>query len=479
VRHVYEIPEVTIKRPRLITWALVALATAIGIFRRAALYQAFQHEHLLMGIFAVAFCGTLLQWIMSMFERPYQVTAAQQAELDRLWVTVNVPVYNEDPMLLDRTLYALFTQTRLPNRVAVVDDGSAVDYAEVRGYWQAHHPPGAEFSWTWQPNGGKKQAQARTFGTDDGDIFVTLDSDTALTRSAIHEGLKPFADRRVQSVAGLELAYNYRRNWLTRLNGTRTLIWQMLSCSAQSVVGDLLVNRGTFALYRAPVIRDNLRAYLDETFFGHSVDLGDDAALTLFARGRGRAVQQPTAVQLAMYPETVSHHFRQWTRWMRGSTIRTFWRIRYLRLASYSWWFTVINLWTFTVATATVTGCVVLWPGSRFFLAAMAVASAGWAYVMAVRIFAVVRTDETRLTRLGSFLLAPVVYGWSIAVLRPLRLYGIITCFRQGWVTRHTVEVGLGPSEKLAMPAIGASGGQGAPMPPREAIGVGTGDGQA
>jgi hyaluronan synthase len=383
-------------------------------------------------------------------------------------------------MLLDRTLYALFTQTRLPNRVSVVDDGSAVDYSDVRGYWEAHHPPSVAFSWIRQPNRGKKQAQARTFGTDDGDIFVTLDSDTALTRSAIGEGLKPFADRRVQSVAGLELAYNYRKNWLTRLNGTRSLIWQMLSCSAQSVAGDMLVNRGTFALYRAPVIRDNLRAYLEETFFGLPVHLGDDAALTLFARGRGWAVQQPTAVQLAMFPETLSHHFRQWTRWMRGSTIRTFWRIRYLRPASYSWWFTIINLWTFLVTTATVIGCMVLWPGSRFFLEAMAAASVGWAYVMAIRIFAVMRTDETWATRLGSFLLAPAVYAWSLAVLRPLRLYGIITCLHQGWVTRHTVEVSMRTSEKLALPAARPSGQtrEGPRLPRREAIGVGAGDGQ-
>jgi hyaluronan synthase len=475
LRHVYAIPEVTIKRPRIITWSVVGAAVAIGVIRRARLYQIYDHERLLMGILAAAFCCTIIQWIMSMFERPYRVTPVQQARLDRLWVTVNVPVYNEDPILLDRTLYALFTQTRLPNRVAVVDDGSAVDYSEVRGYWQFYHPPDVEFSWIWQPNRGKKHAQARTFGADDGDIFVTLDSDTALTGSAIHEGLKPFADRRVQSVAGLELAYNYRKNWLTRLNGTRSLIWQVLSCSAQSVVGDVLVNRGTFALYRAPVIRNNLRAYLEETFFGHPVHLGDDAALTLFARARGRTVQQPTAVQLAMYPETISHHFRQWTRWMRGSTIRTFWRIRYLGVLSYSWWFTVINLWTFMVATATAIGCIVLWPGSRFFLEALVLASIAWAYVMAIRIFGVIRTDESWRTRLGSFLLAPVVYVWSIVALRPLRLYGIMTCLHQGWVTRHAVEVGLLPNEKQAVPMAPPTERipYGPRMPQREAIRVG------
>jgi hyaluronan synthase len=277
---------------------------------------------------------------------------------------------------------------------------------------------------------------------------VTLDSDTALERRAIEEGLKPFADRRVQCVAGLELAYNHDHNWLTKISGTRSLIWQLLSCSAQSVAGDVLVNRGTYALYRAAIIKDNLDAYLYERFFGHPVHLGDDAALTLFARGRGRAVQQPTAIQLAMYPENLGHLVRQWTRWMRGSTIRTFWRMRYLPVMSWGWWFTVISLWTFFASTAAVLAGVFLWPMSRAYLGTMLAASAVSSYALAVRLFSVVRSDQSWFGRFRSFLLAPVIGAWVLAVLRPLRLYGICTCLRQGWVTRvKKVEVSIGPAE--------------------------------
>lgn len=465
VRHCYDIPDVKVKQAGWSTWLMVIAAMSAGVFRRTRLYEMYAHERLLMGALAAALACTVVQLVMSLFERPRRVTPAQQARLDRLRVTVNIPVYNEDPVLLDRALYSVFTQIRLPSRVEVVDDGSAVDYTEVRDYWLGHHPRSVEFSWVRQENRGKKGAQARTFSTDDGDIFVTLDSDTALTRRAIDEGLKPFASRRVQSVAGLELGYNYSKNWLTRLNGTRALIWQLLSCSSQSAVGDVLVNRGTFALYRAPVVRDNLRAYLDETFLGRPVHLGDDATLTLFARGRGVAVQQPTAVQLTMYPETLSHHFRQWIRWMRGSTIRNVWRIRYLRVLSYSWWFTVVSLWMFLAGMASVIACIALWPGSRAFTETTAVASLGWAYAMAIRVLAIVRSDETWRTRLSSFLLAPVVYAWSIAVLRPLRLYGIITCLQQGWVTRHTVEVGSTADRKPVPPLSPGAERPGQPRP--------------
>src|SRR5262249_24576043 len=133
---------------------------------------------------------------VAMFERPFTLTPVQQARVNRLKVTVNIPVYNEDPLILDRALYALFTQTLLPDRVEVVDDGSTRDYSEDRAYWQQRHPSALESSWVWQPNQGKRRAQARTFTTADADIFVTLDSDTALERNALREGLKPFADRR-------------------------------------------------------------------------------------------------------------------------------------------------------------------------------------------------------------------------------------------------------------------------------------------
>lgn len=435
-------------------WAVLLDIAALGAMRHFYFFVWYPKYWPLMCMWSAVFIMTLAQWFISWRERPYAVTRQEQARLDRLRVAVNVPVYNEDPALLDRALYALFTQTRLPDEVSVVDDGSGVDYSGVRRYWMRHHPQECWFSWVRQENQGKKHAQARTFANTDADILVTLDSDTALDRHAIEEGLKPFADRRVQSVAGLELAYNHRQNWLTRISGTRSLIWQLLSCSSQSVFGDVLVNRGTFALYRAAVIQDNLDLYLYETFFGHPVHLGDDAALTLFARGRGLAVQQPTAIQLTMYPESLNHLFRQWIRWMRGSTIRTFWRIRYLPILSWSWWFTVLNLWTFFASTAAILAAILTWPVSRPYLGTTLLASAASSYALAVRIFSVIRSDESWFARLFSFLLAPVVGLWTLIVLRPLRFYGIWTCMRQGWVTRvKKVEVGIGTSGGSGVPA--------------------------
>jgi hyaluronan synthase len=444
LRHRYDIPEVTIRRSRL-----AVVATCLGFLIAAELVHHLDiiathpEERVLMIIWMFTFTVSFIQLVLAWRDQPFTVTPLQQHRLDRMTVTVSIPVYNEDPELIDRALYALFQQTRLPQRVQVVDDGSAIDYSEIAGYWAVHRPASVGFSWIRQENRGKRHAQARTFTTDPADIFITLDSDTALERRAIEEGLKPFADRRIQSVAGLELAFNQNQNWLTRTNGTRQLAWQLSACAAQSRMGNVLVNRGTYALYRATVVRDNLESYLAEDFFGHTVRFGDDSLLTTFALGRGRAVQQTSAIQLTMYPENVDHHLRQWTRWMRSSTIRTFWRIRHLSLASYGWWMTVINLWMFFASTIASAIAIAMWPVAGQFILDAVAAPVIWMYLSSLRNFIVMRSDETLADQIDSFMIVPIAFAWLLTVLKPLRFWGMSTCWNTGWGTRAKVEVGI------------------------------------
>lgn len=444
MKHNYNIPEVSIRRPRLMILMFgLGVIIAAELLHHLDIIATHPAERMLMYVWTATFAWSTIQLVLAWRDQPWTVTPEQQRRLDRMSVTVNIPVYNEDPELIDRALFALFRQTRLPQRVQVVDDGSGVDYWSIANYWEANHPRGVDFSWIRQENRGKRHAQARTFYYDDADIFVTLDSDTALERHAIEEGLKPFADRRVQSVAGLELAFNQNHNWLTRVNGCRQLAWQLSSCASLSKMGNVLVNRGTYALYRAAVVRDNMDAYLAEDFFGHTVRFGDDSMLTTYALGRGRAVQQTSAIQLTMYPENVDHHLRQWTRWMRSSTIRTFWRIRHLPLTSYGWWTTVLNLWLFFASTIASVAALLMWPVAHEFILDAVAAPVIWMYLSAVRNFIVNRSDETVADQLDTFMLIPVSFAWLLTVLKPLRFWGMSTCWRVGWGTRSKVEVGI------------------------------------
>lgn len=438
--HEYEIPEATVAKSRpILRIGGVGLVIALSIVRHVDYIQDWTHYRVITWIWTISFAFVALQWLVSWREKPYTATPSQQRRLDRMRVTVNVPVYNEEPVVLDRVIYALFAQTRLPNRVDVIDDGSTKeDYSEVRDYWLEHYPPSVEFNWHRYANAGKKRAQARTFSSDPAaDVFVTLDSDTTLPPNAIEEGLRPFVDRQVHSVAGIELAWNYSQSLLTRIKGVNALVWQFTVCSAQNVAfGNVLVNRGTFALYRGNMIRETLAAYVGETFFGRPVMLGDDTMLTLFALNRGRAVQQPSAVCFAMYPETLSHTLRQWIRWMRGTSIRTLWRLRYLSLTSWGWWYTMLTTWEYLAFIAVLVAVVLDWRHAESFAITALYISAVWMWLVASRMFAIRRSDQRLIDRVEGFALVPVALLWLTLVLRPMRLYGTFTMLRQGWVTR-------------------------------------------
>jgi hyaluronan synthase len=421
--------------------ALAMLTTAAW----AASHLAFVLSHAaylkLLPLWSLTFVLSSLPLFIGWADRPYQATPRQQRQLDRLHVVTAVPVYNEDPGLLDRCLWSLANSSRPPDVIHVVEDGPSVDYSVLREHWLAHCPA---VTWTvLAQNAGKKHAQAEVFTAHPAaDIFITVDSDTTLEHHAVREGLKPFADPGVSSVAGIEEVYNKRKNWLTMAAAARNTYCQLVSWSTQSVFGDVLINRGTFALYRAETIREIVPAYLGETFLGRPIKLGDDSMLTLFSRARGRTVQQVTAFSLPMYPETLSHHLRQWTRWSRGGSIRNYWRTRYLPVTSWGWWWTVLSLFYTIGSLAMPVVLALTWPRSERPLAILVLSAIIWAYAASPHVLRVRRQGEGAWFRLGTMLAYPAGLLWSFYCLRPVRLYGIVTCLRQGWVTRQAgVEV--------------------------------------
>jgi hypothetical protein len=191
------------------------------------------------------------------------------------------------------------------------------------------------------------------------------------------------------------------------------------------------------SLYRGWLIHQVLPAYLGEKFFGTPVTLGDDTGLTMFALAYGRAVHQPTAVSMPAYPEKLSHHLRQWTRWMRASTIRTLWRMRYLRLRSYAFWFVLYQQYAFYASVAVSVAVPMAWPASRNIVIDSAIALVAWPLAVATRMLTISRPDIRWPAWLGSVALLPAAALWYLLVLRQIRFYGMATCYIQSWVTRQ------------------------------------------
>jgi hyaluronan synthase len=433
----------------------VAAVTAILTAALAAwgVHHVFSAETILAGraaplteIYALTFIVMAWQVLLSLFDRPRKVTDAQLARLDRLNLVVAIPCYNEDPSLLEYCINSLLRQTRRPDHIYVVDDGSdKADYTAVRNQfehraWRA----GVRATWTRTPNAGKRHAHAVAVrGTPDADVYVTIDSDGILDKRALAELLKPFADPRVQSSAGVVLAANNRVNLLARLTDLCYVTAQFTARSSLSVMGSVMVNSGVLAAYRAPVIRDNLTAYLNETFFGRKVNFSDDSMLTLFAFLRGKTVHQPTAFVFTAMPCRLNHHARQYLRWMRGSFIRAWWRFRYLPIRSYAYWWHLLS-WIFAVISLGVFADIYVDDSLEGqFKPTYLIVPVVLSYAVSLRYLTIRRRDEPFRSQLLTWLLAPVSVAWSFTVLRAWRWYGALTCWKTGWGTRRDIEVSL------------------------------------
>lgn len=383
-------------------------------------------------------------------DRPKQASPLYQADLDSLRVTVNVPVYNEDPAALKLVALALARQIRPPQRVEFVDDGSdQFGYEDIRHELArlSRRYPATEFRWIRTergPDSGKRAAQAVTVrGDPDADIYATIDSDTILDPRAIAEGLKPFADPRVESVAAMLLVFNANRNVIAALTEIWLAVYQLGIRAAWSALGRVMVNSGGLAFYRGDLLRDALPAYLGETFAGKRVSYSDDAMLTFFAMLRGRTVQQPTCFAFTIMPEKVSHHVRQQLRWFRGSVIRTYWWFRYLSPQGLAWWLALAAVAQFVVTTFLIATIYIVVPlaGQHLPPVPSLWSLLGLSYLVSLRALMVRRSDQGLMTRLAVFAFSPLISLWSVTVLRALQLWAVATSGRSGWGTRGKVEV--------------------------------------
>jgi hyaluronan synthase len=388
----------------------------------------------------------LLAWQMTacFLEQPYR---RRRGATEGLVTVVAVPVYNEDQALLGDCLESLLSQSRRPDRIVVVDDGSDADLTLVRQRFEtAARFAGVQTSWIrCDTNRGKRHAQVEAFRrTPEADIYITVDSDAILDYRAIAEGVKPFADPDVTSVAGILLLANSRKNLITRTSELWYVTSELVDRSAQSAMHCVLVNTGTFALYRAGVIRKHLTAYENERFFGRPVQFSDDSMLTLYALLEGKTVQQPTALGFTAMPENLSHHTRQYLRWMRGMTIRTFWRFRYLPVRSYIYWVHFAR-WVQAIITVPLFVAAFVVDPVRIhrFPPGLLLIPLLLCYGRSLRYLTIRRYDEPPWSQLVTYLTAPLVAVWTCTVLRVLWWYAMATCLKTGWGTRQHVEVVL------------------------------------
>jgi hyaluronan synthase len=407
----------------------------------------------------------LVKTVFSLSARPHVI--ADEVRLDLLQVDVVVPIYNEDPAFLAAGIRSFSEQTRKPRTVWLVDDGTMKDgipYDILENRLVADavaltRSSGIDVQCQRQDNAGKRHAQAKAFALSDADVFVTMDSDTVLRHDAIEKLLIPFSRRRTMSVAGTAVGQNYQRSLFTRVVEMGFVMSFIQGRMAEGYFGSVRVNCGIFAAYRGDVVRENLGRFLGQRFLNRPVRAGDDRALTLFAKERGRAEYQLEAVAYSALPVNIHHLVRQRLRWCRSFCWGTLWLLR-RPLTSADFWFTFAQLVALTmfaiVSTVSVIG--VLTGSISFSLLSSTVQSAaGVALVSHFRYVLMARPGEPLYERLLTWFVSPLMSLLSWGVLIPL--YFVAIAFprpQQTWGARKKVEVRLQPAEVVVRAEVGA-----------------------
>jgi hyaluronan synthase len=365
-------------------------------------------------------------------------------------VCVVVPMHNEDPKLVVAAVRSVLAQTRLPERVHVVDDGSTDGgraATAVEEVLRREAPLCLEWDVTRLPvNVGKRAALAVGFRADPlATVYVCIDSDTVLQPDALAEGLTPMNDPGVSAVTGLVMALNWRTNLLTRLIDLRYISAFLAERAAYSFFGAVLCCCGSLSLYRADVIRANLDDFLGQTFLGRQATFGDDRRLTNYALRAGRVVLWERARASTAVPERVGHWLRQQVRWNKSFIRESIWVLGTFPIRSGAFALTLVEVasWLLMSTLLTLTVVAVPFVDAARTLLPFAIIVCVVAYARNVAYLEDARGSSTRLERLAVFALAPL-YGFiHLAVLVPLRFVSLVTIRRTDWGTRRRVEVRL------------------------------------
>ncbi len=107
-------------------------------------------------------------------------------------VSVIIPTHNR-PQLLARALESVFSQTRLPDEIVVVDDASVVSYQEVLERYSSESRVELRY-YRLDPGGGGSAARNLGAELSQGEILMFLDDDDTWQPPKVERQLKVFQD---------------------------------------------------------------------------------------------------------------------------------------------------------------------------------------------------------------------------------------------------------------------------------------------
>lgn len=394
-------------------------------------------------VIAFSFIWNNFLLISSLQYKPFSIN--KKIPTIDLKTAIVVPVYNEDQLMFKKMLDSLANQTVKPDVVYIVEDGSKKENQvdSIVESWKSSVP--FKVVYRYIKNSGKRVAQSYAFKEyqDQVDIFITIDSDTVLDKLAIEEGIIPFQDSEVMSVAGLLLSEN-KTNWISKLLSVSFPASFTNGRASSSVYNSVSVSCGGLAFYRSSVINKFLDEYLNQFVFGQRAMFGDDRMLTHYASLMGKTVYQETAIGYTLMPENISHLTRQRVRWWKSFWWGGMFIIRYHSFKHMIWWLIAFQYVSQLLYFVIFPFVMIIYPirtGSFPWHIILYMIILG--YMRSARLLSIKTNSKDHYISLLKFLLYnPLSTIFNIYLGTILSYYGFFMMTRvQGWGTRQDVEV--------------------------------------
>lgn len=239
-------------------------------------------------------------------------------------LTVLVPAYNEAASVGD-TVRSLLAQTRVPDAVIVIDDGSTDDTASIA------RAAGARVVTPPSNTGSKAGAQNFALPLVETSLVMAIDADTTLAPDAVEKLMETMATSDAAAACGFVLPRHVRTIW-ERGRYVEYLFAFTFYKQVQDFYDRPLIASGCFSMYRTDVLRSH-GGWPRTT-------LAEDMDLTWRFHQEGQRVRfVPEAVSYPIEPADFHFMSKQLRRWSHGfvQNVRLHWRgllhVPYLRSA--------------------------------------------------------------------------------------------------------------------------------------------------
>lgn len=272
-----------------------------------------------LGIVLLTIQIAFLLYIVYLYFRYKPVTSVSDEELPTC--TVLVPAYNEGKLVYE-TLYSLVNGNYPAEKLEIIsiDDGSKDDTWD----WmlKAKEELGDRVTILQQPkNQGKRHALYRGFKIGQGDVFITVDSDSIVKKDTLRNLVSPFVtNEKCGAVGGNVRVLNTKDGIIPKMLNVSFVFSFEFIRSAQSALGSVLCTPGALAAYRKVAVMNCLEDWITQTFMGQPSDIGEDRAMTNMILKQGYHVLfQRNAYVLTNTPEEYKNLYKMFIRWERSN----------------------------------------------------------------------------------------------------------------------------------------------------------------